>query len=193
MGSEKSLIFSNIPNLSLLSKYTAHVNRDEQGFDRYLAAQGWFDHIHWLYTGNACWCWLTYYRECLLWIQETYCTVLATDNSMYKLQYPAALVVLTVLKHFVGTTKQLVIRITDNCLFTQQILTLVNKLICFELKLFVWNWNCFAKEVRTLNQAVVVWAMSPPIEHPYNHSIQAINSHNMQVHMNISSPLATAI
>ena len=35
---------------------TAHVNRDEQGFDRYLAAQGWFDHIHWLYTDNACCC-----------------------------------------------------------------------------------------------------------------------------------------
>ena len=60
--------------------------------------------------------------------------MLETDNSMYKLQYPAALVVLTVLKHFVGTTKQPVIRITDNCLFTQQILTLVNKLICFEFE-----------------------------------------------------------
>ena len=25
--------------------HTAHVNRDEQGFDRYLAVQGWLDNI----------------------------------------------------------------------------------------------------------------------------------------------------
>ena len=27
------------------AQYTAHVNRDEQGFDRYLAVQGWLDNI----------------------------------------------------------------------------------------------------------------------------------------------------
>ena len=26
-------------------QYTAHVNRDEQGFDRYLAVQGWFNNM----------------------------------------------------------------------------------------------------------------------------------------------------
>ena len=29
----------------LSKQYTAHVNRDEQGFDRYLAVQGWLDNI----------------------------------------------------------------------------------------------------------------------------------------------------
>ena len=64
----------------------------------------------------------------------------------------------------------------------QQINLFLIETVCLKLKLL-------CKRSQDSESSSGDWAMYIPIWQPYNHSIQATNYLNMQVHMNISSPL----